>query len=394
MTVCLSEESARKFPSERKQRKPRRRGRYQIGREVVEEESFSLLQGFNLRKEDGYRARKDGTSSYIIPAVDGIAVLSCLALPQEWNWRPWHTSPPLDDNTHSEIQVLYKYHPWSMSSRVCVAYSGFFIRWWMIHESLTTKYELGVFFLVIRYRTAINDYSMHTASLQILAETYDITTDESMPFDEKIEFFSNVSSECSDFVKDFQGSLRELQDQQKATSLEAVRDTEFLFTHISTDVEVVLLHELSLVMSKIWPALGAGIFPDVPQEGLQQAHKHLRDKGINAWELLDKVQNQYSYYDRRLSMEERVMLCVVVFVDLKADTVSRDRVWGFLTWGRWKIDGDLRDGHTLALWSKRSKLRPSTVFSRIQTVMRNNLCPEILAGEEGTAVGLASELPK
>ena len=109
---------------------------------------------------------------------------------------------------------------------------------------------------------------MNTAALQRLAETYDIKTDESMPFDEKIEFFSNVSSECSDIVKDFQGSLRELQDQQKATSLEAVRDTEFLFTQISTDVEVVLLHELSLVMSKIWPALGAGIFPDVPQEGV------------------------------------------------------------------------------------------------------------------------------
>ena len=82
---------------------------------------------------------------------------------------------------------------------------------------------------------------------------------------------------------------------------------------------------------------------------------------------------------------------MVVFIDLKADVVSRDRVWGFLTWKDWKIEADLRDGRTIALWPRRTKLDLWSTFARTQTVMRNNSCRDILAGEEGVAARLASE---
>lgn len=68
-----------------------------------------LFQGFSLKTKDGPKARNDGSSSHIVPATDGVAVLSYVDLPPEWSWRPLQTSLPLDNNIQRAIQVCSRW---------------------------------------------------------------------------------------------------------------------------------------------------------------------------------------------------------------------------------------------------------------------------------------------
>lgn len=214
---------------------------------------------------------------------------------------------------------------------------------------------------------------------------------EDMPLEEKFHFFSLVSPTCESMMKEVRNAQQNLKEKYESGLQMAMTDVEKRNMDLHEDVVCVLLAEISEKLGAYRPGLGNLLRANLEGSNIEARQEVRMGYDIKAYHRFSLVLTREHFY-RNISLEERLLLCVVIFVQMKADKVSKERVWGLLTWDQRRIEADFDNTGYYFPWC-RPRILKEEVRKRVTAALHSGCCKGL--DEEDEVVGvLLTELNK